>query len=318
MTSASNDSARSSEGATPPDATLVHIRHLTKRFGDFTALDDVTVDVQRGEVFGFLGPNGAGKTTTIRMMLGLARPSGGSVAIAGHDVVRETRAALRSVSFVPGEFNVWPTLTGAEMLDLFGNVHGGHDAAFRAELCERFEFDPGRKGREYSKGNRQKIALIAALMVRPDLLVLDEPTGGLDPLMEMTFREVVREAKAAGQTVFLSSHILSEVEALCDRVGILRSGRLVDVGSLDDMRRFNAHDVAVSFTGAAPAELASLAGIDKLALDGNRATFQFQGSPDAILGELARHPIAHLEIREPSLEELFLTYYGAAEGEAKA
>ncbi len=195
---------------------MIATDRLTKAFGSVVALDALTIDVNAGEVFGFLGPNGAGKTTTIRMLLGLARPSGGSARIFGCDAWSSRQEAHRDLAFVPGEFDAWPTLRGSEMLDLLGSIHGGYDHAYRDELCQRFEFDGSKRGRDYSKGNRQKIALIAALMVKPKLLILDEPTSGLDPLMEVEFRHCIVAACALGQTVFLSSHILSEVEALCD------------------------------------------------------------------------------------------------------
>ena len=200
------------------------------------------------------------------------------------------------------------------MLDLLGRLHGGYDPARRAELCERLDFDPSKRGREYSKGNRQKIALVAALMVDADLLVLDEPTSGLDPLMEIEFRTLVGEARDAGRTVFLSSHILSEVEAVCDRVAILRRGRLVEVGTLEDLRDLNTQEVAIRFaTGPAP-DLSGLPGVQQVEADGTSVTLRLKGSPNELLRTLAGHDIADLDIREPSLEELFLTYYGDADG----
>ena len=288
----------------------IETQGLTKRFGSFTALDDLTITVEVGEVYGFLGPNGAGKTTTIRAVLGLARPSAGSARVFGFDSWSERERAHGRLSFVPGEFNPWPTLKGSEMLDLLGRVHGGYDAARRDELIERFEFDPTKKGRAYSKGNRQKIALIAAFMVDADLLVLDEPTSGLDPLMEIEFRSCVQQARAAGQTVFLSSHLLSEVEALCDRVAILRAGRLVEVGTLDDLRKLNTQEVEIEFAGAPVPDLAGLAGVQEVRVDGTRVTLRLKGAPNELLRALAGHDVRNLDIREPSLEELFLSYYG--------
>ncbi len=294
------------------DATPIHTDGLTKRFGRFTALDDLTITVERGEVYGFLGPNGAGKTTAIRAILGLARASAGSARVFGHDAWAERDAAHGHLAFVPGEFAPWPTLRGTEVLDLLGELHGGYDRALRDELCERFEFDPSKKGREYSKGNRQKIALIAAFMVQPDLLVLDEPTSGLDPLMEIAFRELVGTARANGQTVFLSSHILSEVEAVCDRVAILRKGRLVEVGTLDDLRKLNTQDVDIAFAGTPPdlQDLRAMAGVAEVVADGNRVTLRFKGAANDLIRALAQHDVADLDIREPSLEEVFLTFYG--------
>jgi ABC-2 type transport system ATP-binding protein len=217
----------------------IETKGLTKRFGTTTALADLTLDIEAGEVFGFLGPNGAGKTTTVRLLLGLLRPTSGSSRVVGLDAWADPVEVHRHVAYVPGEFAVWPTLTGAETMELLGSLHGDVDLAYQRELCERFDFDPSRKARSYSKGNRQKIALVAALSTRAPVLILDEPTAGLDPLKEVTFRDCVSEARARGQTVFLSSHILSEVEALCDRVGILRAGKLVDVGPLAQMRHLS-------------------------------------------------------------------------------
>jgi ABC-2 type transport system ATP-binding protein len=287
---------------------------LTKRFGSFTALDALSISVRPGEVYGFLGPNGAGKTTTIRMALGLARPTSGSVRIFGVDAWADASEGHRRVAFVPGEFAAWPKLRGGEVLDLLGSIHGGFDPAVRAELVDRFEFDPSKKGREYSKGNRQKIALIAAFMVQPDLLVLDEPTSGLDPLMEQQFRACVEAARDRGQSVFLSSHILSEVEAVCDRVAILRSGRLVEVGTLDDLRKLNTREVEVTFASTPVPDLTPVDGVEEVAVDGSTVTLRLRGGPSPLLAALAPHPVEAIDIREPSLEEMFLTYYGDAGG----
>ncbi len=297
----------------PASVAAISTVGLTKRFGTLTAVDDLTIDVARGEVFGFLGPNGAGKTTTVRLMLGLARPTTGTVSLLGLDVVRDREAALAQVAYVPGEFSAWPALRGREMLDLLGALHGGANAARRAQLCERFDFDPSKRGREYSKGNRQKIALIAALMVDVDVLVLDEPTSGLDPLMEMTFRQCIEEARGRGQTVFLSSHILSEVEAVCDRVGILRRGRLVDVGTLDHLRALNSREVRVVFAhpdDAVAAELDVVPGVTGVHIDGATVHCRLHGEPSALVAALGGRPLVSLDIREPSLEEMFLAFYG--------
>ena len=214
----------------------VRTEGLTKRFGEVVALDDLDFEVAPGEVVGYLGPNGAGKTTTIRLMLGLAQPSAGRCEIFGLDSQARAVEAHRRLAYVAGEASLWPSLTGAESLHLLGRIHGQVDEAYRDELIARFDLDPDKKVRAYSRGNRQKVVLIGALMVRPDLLVLDEPTSGLDPLMEQAFRSCIREARDRGQSVFLSSHIMSEIEALCDRVGILREGKLIESGSLADMR----------------------------------------------------------------------------------
>jgi ABC-2 type transport system ATP-binding protein len=225
---------------------------LTKRYGQTLALDALDLEVVEGEVYGFLGPNGAGKTTTMRLLLGLHRPSAGRAYLFDVDAWSEPVKAHRRVAYVAGEPFLWPSLTGAETLDFLARVHGGVDAGYRGELIERFALDQDKKIRALSKGNRQKVQLIAALATKADLLLLDEPTSGLDPLMEMVFRQCVQEAKGRGQTVFLSSHILSEVEALCDRVGILRNGRLVEQGSLAELRHLSGQTVEVTFDGPAP------------------------------------------------------------------
>ncbi len=282
---------------------------LTKRFGPITALDGLSIRVEPGQVYGFLGPNGAGKTTTIRMLLGLARATSGQARLFGLDAWAQAPSAHHRVAFVPGEFEAWPALRGGEMLDLLGALHGPYDVAWREELCQRFAFDPTRRGREYSKGNRQKICLIAALMVRPDLLILDEPTSGLDPLMEVQFRQCVQQARDRGQSVFLSSHILSEVEALCDQVAILRAGRLVQVGTLDDLRHLNTREVEITFAGPAPV-LDGVEGVEQVVVEGAAVRLRLRGRPGPLLAAIAQASVTDLDIREPSLEELFLTYYG--------
>jgi ABC-2 type transport system ATP-binding protein len=287
----------------------VAIEGLTKHFGPTVALDGLTLDVERGEVFGFLGPNGAGKTTTVRLLLGLLRPTAGRASLLGLDPWRDTVPLHRRLGYVPGEAAIWPQLTGGETLELLGNLHGAVDTAYRTELLDRFDLDPTKKGRSYSKGNRQKVGLVAALATRAELLVLDEPTSGLDPLMEVVFRGCIHEARDRGQTVFLSSHILSEVEALCDRVAMLRSGRLVDVGSLDQLRRLSAHHVDVTFAGDPP-QLDGVPGVEVVETNHRRVRLRTQGSPDALVKALAAHEVVELTSREPSLEELFLAYYG--------
>lgn len=283
---------------------------LVKRFGDVRALAPLDLEVGVGEVLGYLGPNGAGKTTTIRLLLGFLRPTAGRAEIFGLDVQRDTVAAHRHVGYVAGETSLWPSLTGAETLHLFGQVQGRVDLAYRDELIERFAFDPSKKVRSYSKGNRQKLGLIAGLMSRADLLLLDEPTSGLDPLMEREFRRCVLEAKTAGQTVFLSSHILSEVEVLCDRVAILRAGRLVDVGTLAEMRYLSALSIEATFA-ATPPDLSGVPGVSDIEIDGNRLRCQVRGSMEPLLHRVTAAGVTHLLSREPSLEELFLAQYGA-------
>jgi ABC-2 type transport system ATP-binding protein len=284
---------------------------LSKRYGSVVALKDLNLEVLQGEILGYLGPNGAGKTTTIRLLLGVAQPTAGRAEIFGLDSRRDAVAAHRRLAYVPGEASLWPALTGAETLHLLGRVQGTVDAGYRDELIERFHLDPSKKVRAYSKGNRQKLILIAALMCRPDLLLLDEPTSGLDPLMEQAFRLCIHEAKDHGQTVFLSSHILSEVEALCDRVAILRAGRLVEIGTLAEMRHLSALSVEIVFDGPPP-DLTGVPGVKAVAVDGNRLRCQVVGSVEPLLKVLAGAGVRKLLSREPSLEELFLAHYGAA------
>ncbi|HEY6378841.1 MAG TPA: ABC transporter ATP-binding protein [Candidatus Dormibacteraeota bacterium] len=273
------------------------------------ALTDLQLEIAEGEVLGYLGPNGAGKTTTIRLLLGLIRPSAGRATIFGLDSQRDAVAAHRRLAYVPGEATLWPSLTGAETLHLLGRVQGSVDPAYRDDLVERFQFDPSKKVRAYSKGNRQKLILIAALMTRADLLLLDEPTSGLDPLMEQAFRQCVHEARLHGQTVFLSSHILSEVEALCDRVAILRSGRLAEIGTLAEMRHLSALSVEATFDSSPP-DLTRVPGVTAVEVEGNRVRCQVQGPVEPLLKVLAAAGVHHLLSREPSLEELFLAHYG--------
>jgi len=290
--------------------TAIRAVGLSKRFGDLRALAGLYMEVARGEVLGYLGPNGAGKTTTIRLLLGMLRLTSGRAEIFGLDVQRDTVAAHRRLAYVGGETSLWPSLTGAETLHLLSRIQGRADPAYQDELIGRFAFDPSKKVRSYSKGNRQKLALIAGLASRADLLLLDEPTSGLDPLMEREFRRCVTEAKAAGQTVFSTSHILSEVEALCDRVAILRSGRLVEAGTLADLRHLSALSVEAVFT-AAPPDLSRVPGVSDVQVDGNRVSLQVLGSVEPLLERLAAARVTQLLSREPSLEELFLAQYGA-------
>jgi len=281
------------------------------------ALSDLNLEISRGEVLGYLGPNGAGKTTTIRLLLAMARPSAGRAEIFGLDCQRRSVEAHRLLTYVPGEANLWPALTGAETLRLLGRVHGEVDDAYREELVGRFQLDLNKKVRAYSRGNRQKVLLIAALMCRPDLLILDEPTAGLDPLMEQEFRHTLSEAKERGQTVFLSSHILSEVEAVCDRVAILRQGRLVELGSLAQMRHLSSVLVEVTFAGRVP-DLSQVSGVRSFRADARVAHLEVAGSIDPLLKALEGHEVTGLLSREPSLEELFLSLYGGEESPTEA
>jgi ABC-2 type transport system ATP-binding protein len=287
----------------------VRTEGLTKRFGDVVALDHLDFEVAPGEVVGYLGPNGAGKTTTIRLLLGLAQPTEGRCEVFGIDCRRRPVEAHRRLAFVAGEASLWPSLTGAETLHLLGRIHGQVDPTYRDELISRFDLDPDKKVRAYSKGNRQKIILIGALMVRPDLLVLDEPTSGLDPLMEQAFRHCIQEARDRGQSVFLSSHIMSEVEALCDRVGILRAGTLIESGRLEDMRHLSAVRVEATFDGPAP-DVSAVPGVGSVVTDGRVLRCQVRGTVAPLMKVLADAGVTKLLISEPSLEELFLAQYG--------
>ena len=288
---------------------VIRTEGLTKMFGTSPALVDLDLEVERGEVFGYLGPNGSGKTTTIRLLLGLIRPTAGHAQVLGGDAQRDAVEIHRNLAHVPGGPALWPALTGAETLHLLGRVHGTVDAQFRDELIERFELDPSKRVRTYSTGNRQKLCLIAALMTRSELLILDEPTAGLDPLMEQVFRACVREAQARGQTVFLSSHILAEVEALCGRVAILREGHLVETGSLDSMRLRSALTVEASFDGPVP-DVRGLPGVADVAEEAGTLRCTVDGMVAPLLAVLAEARATRVISREPSLEELFLTHYG--------
>jgi ABC-2 type transport system ATP-binding protein len=295
--------------------SAIRTDQLTKRYGSTLALEDLDLDVREGEVYGYLGPNGAGKTTTIRLLLGLHRATAGRAELFGIDAWRDPVTAHRRVAYVPGEPFLWPSLTVAETFELLARLRGGVDSDYREALVERFQLDTSKKVRALSKGNKQKVQLVAALATRADLLILDEPTSGLDPLMEVAFRESVREGKERGQTVFLSSHILSEVEALCDRVGILRAGRLVDEGTLAQMRHLSAQTVEVTFEGPAP-RLAPLPGVDVAAVGPDTLRFEVTGSVRPLIAALAGHPVASLTSREPSLEEIFLHHYDGSDGRA--
>ncbi len=296
-------------------ATVLRTEGLAKHYGDFVALAPLDLELAKGEVFGYLGPNGAGKTTTIRLLLGLIKPTAGRAEIFGLDAERDAVEVHKRIAYVPGETALWPSLSGAETLHLLGQLHGTVDEHYRDELIKRFQFEPNKKIRTYSKGNRQKISLIAALASRADLLVMDEPTSGLDPLMEQVFREAILEAKANGQTVFLSSHILDEVEALCDRVGILRAGKLVEIGTLESMRHLSSLTVEATFA-AEPPKIGHLKGVSHVQVTGHKLRCQVQGSIDELLTMLAAaHPKTLLS-REPSLEELFLALYGSEETRA--
>lgn len=289
----------------------IHVEGLTKRFGRIVAVEGLSMTVAPGEVFGFLGPNGAGKSTTIRLLLGLIRSTAGTAEIFGCPAA-DVRRTHRHIAYVPADVALWPGLTGAEILELLGCLGAGVDAAYRDELVDRFDLELDKPAKTYSTGNRQKVALVAAFARRAPLLVLDEPTSGMDPLMERKFRGCVAEARERGQTVFLSSHQLAEVEAICDRVAILRAGRLVEVDSIADLRRLHRTVVEVSYNGVQPC-LEHVAGVSSVErLDGERLRFNLSGSPMAALRALATADVTALTMHEPTLEEIFLAYYGEA------
>jgi ABC-2 type transport system ATP-binding protein len=282
---------------------------VTKRFGETMALDNLSMTLQQGEIVGLLGPNGAGKTTALRILLGLIKPTEGQATVYGFDCWHQPVQVHQRLAYVPSEFNVWPNLTGGQILDLLGAVYGGYDPDVREQYTRRFNFDPNKKGRTYSKGNRQKIALIAALMTRADLLVMDEPTAGLDPLLEQEFQHVLREAKGRGQTILLSSHVLSEVEVACDRVAILRSGRLVEYGTLHELRHLSARTVEANYRGDPPA-FEGVPGVEDVAFENGHVRLQVTGSTDPLIKAMAKAEITGIQVREPTLEELFHSYYG--------
>ncbi|MGJ6981497.1 ABC transporter ATP-binding protein [Aestuariimicrobium soli] len=293
----------------------IEITDLTKRFGAVTALDGLTMSVATGDIHGFLGPNGAGKSTTIRVLLGLLRADSGSACLLGGDPWREAPTLHRRLAYVPGDVNLWPNLTGGEAIDLIGRARGGLDPARKRELVEAFDLDPRKKGRTYSKGNRQKVALVAALASDVDLLLLDEPTSGLDPLMERVFTDLLRREAAKGRTVLLSSHILSEVEALCDRVSIIKSGRIVESGTLAELRHLHRTEVVAHLPEAAATDdvtdgLVRLPGLHEASLEGRRFSAQVDDSAlPALLARLAELGVTGLTSNPPSLEELFLAHY---------
>ena len=293
------------------DSPAVLTRGLTKSYGPVPALRGVDLEVRRGEVFGFLGPNGAGKTTTIRLLLDLIRPTSGRATVFGLDTTRDATAIHRRIGYLPGEFSLYDRLTGGQTLEYFANLRGGVDRAYQRSLVERFDLDPSRRFREYSKGNKQKVGLVAALQHRPELLVLDEPTSGLDPLVQQTFFSVLREAVAEERTVFLSSHVLSEAEKTCDRVAIIREGRLVRVDRVDALRDLAVHEVELRFDGPVPAEeFERIAGVSNVAVVDHVLRMHVAGSIGPVVKAAARFDLSDFVSREPSLEETFLAEYG--------
>jgi ABC-2 type transport system ATP-binding protein len=291
---------------------------VVKRFGPVSALDGLDLSVSAGEVHGFLGPNGAGKTTTLRLLLGMLRSDGGTTRVLGRDPWGNVATLHRRLAYVPGDVALWPNLTGGEVIDLLGRLQGGQDQARRDALLEMFDLDPTKKARAYSKGNRQKVALIAALATDAEVFLLDEPTSGLDPLMEDAFRGCVRELRDQGRTVLLSSHILSEAEALSDRVSIIRAGKVVESGPLEQLRHLTRTSVTADVTSV-PQHLELLPGVHDVVVAGHRVSAQVEPSGLApLMQALTAAGLHTLASSPPTLEDLFLRHYSAAEGEASA
>jgi ABC-2 type transport system ATP-binding protein len=298
---------------------IIRTEALTKSYGSHRGIVDVDLEVNQGEVFGFLGPNGAGKTTTIRTVLDLIRPTSGKAFVFGIESTADPIAIHKRIGYVPGEFALYDRLTGGQHIAYFANLRGGVDPAYQASLIERFDVDPSRKFKEYSKGNKQKIGLVIALQHRPELLILDEPTSGLDPLVQQSFYALVREAKAEGRTVFVSSHILSEVERTCDRVAIIRDGRLVKVDRTEALRDLAHHQVELRFSGPAPlAAFERLAGVSDLAAEDHVLRMRVSGAITPIVRAAAQYELLDFVSREPSLEETFLAQYGQEAVESQA
>ncbi len=296
-------------------SALIEVAHLTKSYGSARGIIDVSFTVDEGEVFGFLGPNGAGKTTTIRTLMAMLHANSGTARIAGMDVWQDAVAVHKIAGYLPGEPAFDPSMTGGQILEYFAHLRGGVDQTYLKALIERLELDPTKRFRQYSSGNKRKVVLIQAFMHRPRLLVLDEPTNGLDPINQHEFTRMVGEARDAGQTVFLSSHILSEVEQTCSRVAIIREGRLVRTGSVAELKDIQRYLVNITFGAAIPAAafqgVAGVQEVERLA-DGNALRFTVAGTPDALIKAAAQYPIVSLSSHEPSLEDIFLRYYEPA------
>ncbi len=293
-------------------AAIIEVEGLTKSYGPTRALDGVSFAVEQGEVFGFLGPNGAGKTTTIRILMGLIRAGGGVARVAGLDCWQQSVQIKRLVGYVPGEPSLDPNLTGGQIIEYFANLRGGVDRGYVRQLIERFGLDTGRRFRQYSTGNKTKVVLIQAFMHRPEVLILDEPTEGLDPLNRREFDRLVEEARAQGSTIFLSSHILGEVERSCSRVGIIRQGRLVKIGGIAELKEIRRIEVTITFEGEAPAAaFEGLPGVSEVetTAGGRSLRLALQGPADPVIKTAARYPVLSLESHEPSLEDVFMRYY---------
>jgi len=296
---------------------IIQTEKLTKAYGTHRGIDEVDLAVGEGEAFGFLGPNGAGKTTTIRTLLDHIRPTSGRALVFGIENTVDPVAIHRRVGYLPGEFTLYDKLSGGQTIDYFANLRGTVDPAYQADLIARLDIDPTRKFREYSKGNKQKIGLVVALQHRPDLLMLDEPTSGLDPLVQQTFYEIIREAKAEGRTIFLSSHILSEVEKTCDRVAIIREGRLIKVDRVEALRDLAHHQVEIRFAGEVPmGAFAALPGVSDVTTEDHTLRMRVSGPITPVVLEAAAYELIDFVSREPSLEETFLAMYGHEAGQA--
>ncbi len=292
--------------------SVIEVSGLVKSFGGTRALDGLDLTVSTGEVHGFLGPNGAGKSTTIRILLGLLRADAGTVRILGGDAWHDVTTLHRRLAYVPGDVSLWPNLSGGEVIDLLGRLRGSLDVKRKESLLERFDLDPRKKGRAYSKGNRQKVALVAALASDVELLILDEPTSGLDPLMEAVFRDCINEERQNGRTVLLSSHILAEVEALCDRVSIIRNGVTVETGTLESLRHLTRTSVT-AVVDSPPNALSELRGMHDVQIDGNRVSCHVDTAAlDGLVKALAPLGVRNLTVQPPTLEELFLRHYEVA------
>jgi len=296
---------------------VIRTEKLTKAYGSHRGIIDIDLEVTEGEAFGFLGPNGAGKTTTIRTLLDHIRPTSGRATIFGIETTVDPVGIHRRIGYLPGEFALYDKLTGGQTIEYFANLRGGVDATYQKQLLQRLDLDPSRKFKEYSKGNKQKVGLVVALQHSPDLLMLDEPTSGLDPLVQQTFYELIREAKTEGRTIFLSSHILSEVEKTCDRVAIIRDGRLVKVDRTEALRDLAHHEVELRFAGDPPmGAFAVLPGVSDVTADGNVLKMRVSGSITPVVREAAKYELLDFVSREPSLEETFLAQYGRGTAEA--
>jgi len=290
---------------------VIQTEGLTKTYGRHRGIIDVDLTVNQAEIFGFLGPNGAGKTTTIRLLLDHIRPTAGRALVFGIETTADPVAIHRRLGYLPGEFSLYDQLTGGQTIEYFANLRGGVDPAFRQELIERLDLDPSRRYRQYSRGNKQKVALVAALQHKPELLILDEPTAGLDPLVQHAFFQLLGEAAREGRTVFLSSHIISEIERVCDRAAIIRDGRLVQVGTVEALRDLAVHQVELRFARpVASTEFEALEGVSQLSAEGEVVRMQVAGPIGPVIAVAGRHELVDVISRDPNLEDVFLAQYG--------